>query len=96
MVKARIDLYNAQSLIKLGDFEVELTKKELQELRQGYKDCKEDEELLADRLYCDKVTDAGEALAEKLGVDYGCFDYGHTHLTFEDGHEETIENPWWD
>ena len=27
MIKARIDLYDSQSLVKLGDFEVELTKK---------------------------------------------------------------------
>lgn len=79
----------------LGHFTVELTKKELKELRESYEDCRKDEELLFDRMSCKKVEDAADEYAEKKHIEYGFYEIGDTVLTFEDGHKETIENPWY-
>ena len=99
MTHATIELINAEQNGNPKEvyttFDVDLTDDEVQELRDSYQSSQDDEESLFDRMYCDKVSDAGDKLAKKMKLDYGWYDYGTTILTFSDGSTETIENYWW-
>ena len=75
----------------IGTVNVTLTPDEFRAVKQGYKDSKEDEEVVSDRIYCDTLTDAVEA---QLKVDYGDYDFGDIVATDQNGTQFKIKNPW--
>ena len=83
---------NADNKKLIGTVNVTLTNDEWIEVKDAYRDAKEEEESVFDRIYCDKLIDA---VKNQLHLTkYGSYDFGDIVATDANGNQFKVENPW--
>jgi hypothetical protein len=83
---------NADNKKLIGTVNVTLTNDEWIEVKDAYRDSKEEEESVFDRMYCDKLIDA---VKNQLHLSkYGGYDFGNIVATDANGNQFKVENPW--
>ena len=83
---------NADNKKLIGTVNVTLTNDEWIEVKDAYRDAKEEEESVFDRIYCDKLIDA---VKNQLNLTkYGSYDFGDIVATDANGNQFKVENPW--
>lgn len=83
---------NADNKKLIGTVNVTLTNDEWIEVKDAYRDSKEEEESVFDRMYCDKLIDA---VKNQLNLtEYGSYDFGNIVATDANGNQFKVENPW--
>lgn len=83
---------NADNKKLIGTVNVTLTNDEWIEVKDAYRDAKEENETVFDRIYCDKLIDA---VKNQLHLTkYGSYDFGNIVATDANGNQFKVENPW--
>ena len=83
---------NADNKKLIGTVNVTLTNDEWIEVKDAYRDAKEENESVFDRIYCDKLLDV---VKNQLHLTkYGSYDFGNIVATDANGNQFKVENPW--